>query len=279
MRAPTWSELRVVVSPDRSRRTIRVAAPPESRGKRVHAERSDQAVRDQGRRPRARRRGRDAFDHDRRGRRALRKLGEGLRHRHGGEGQGHQDRGRRGARRHRIQVRGPGPAARVRGSVRDRAGHRSRSAARGDREQHGLHLAVQAQGRPHPRLGTRDLDASRRRRRQGHGRPQDQGRPARRHRRAGLPARIAGRHAPHRRHRRVHRSRDRGQDPQDRRSAHEHRHLAPQADRRAASGSQRTTCCPTLRSVRSARVSSRTSPTSARSSTSAASTACCTSRT
>ncbi len=87
------------------------------------------------------------------------------------------------------------------------------------------------QGPPDAGLGDGHLQVPRGRRGQGEGHPQDQGRPARRHRRQRLPARQPGRHPPPVRHRRLHRSGDRVHDPQDRRGPAQHRRQPPQADR------------------------------------------------
>ncbi len=73
----------------------------------------------------------------------------------------------------------------------------------------------------------------------GQGHPPDQGRPARRYRRAGLPARLASRYSQARRHQPVHRQRSRVQSSQDRRGEPQHRGLAAQAHRRGAQGQQR----------------------------------------
>jgi hypothetical protein len=138
--------------------------------------------------------------------------------------------------------------------------------------------AVQAQGRPHPRLGTRDLDA-----REGDvvkgtvvrkikgGLLVDIGVPV------FLPASQVDAPPPGDIGDFIGK-RDRAQDHQDRRRAHEHRRLAPQADRRAARRSAPKRLS-TLKEGEIRKARSRTSPTSARSSTSAASTACCTSPT
>ncbi len=88
-----------------------------------------------------------------------------------------------------------------------------------------------AQGRPDARLGDGDLQVSRGRRRRRARDQEDQGRPARRHRRERLPARQPGRYPPPQRHRRLHRPDHRVHDPQDRRGPAQHRRLPPQADR------------------------------------------------
>ena len=128
----------------------------------------------------------------RRHRRPLRQRERGLHAEQGVEGQDRRHPQRRGRRRHRLQVRGHHRPQRVRRHRRSRRRRRGRGAARGGRGRQRPDRALQAQGRPHPRLGA---DHRRRTRkatsvtRPRHA--QDQGRPAGGHRRAGLPARLA----------------------------------------------------------------------------------------
>ena len=126
---------------------------------------------------------------------------------------------------------GPRPAQRVGRRAAAAARRRRRGPARrhGGRDRRDRPLPQE--GPPDARLGDGDLQVPRGRRGQGQGHPQDQGRPARRHRRQRLPARQPGRHPPPVRHRRLHRSRDRVHDPQDRRGPAQHRRQPPQAHR------------------------------------------------
>ena len=98
-------------------------------------------------------------------------------------------------RRHRLQVRGPGPHLRVHrrpaASSAVKVGRQGRGARRvpGERHRHGRPL--QGEGRQDAHLG-RDLRRVRARRaRRGHHRRPREGRPLRRHRREGVPPRLA----------------------------------------------------------------------------------------
>ena len=98
------------------------------------------------------------------------------------------------------------------------------------------------QGEAAEGMGSDPRQAQGRRRRLRPGHSQDQGRPARQHRRQRLPARQPGRHPPAAGHRRLHRQDHRVQDPQDRRGAPQHRRQPPQADRGPPRRSRRRSC-------------------------------------
>ena len=68
----------------------------------------------------------------------------------------------------------------------------------------------------------------------GQSHQENQGRIARRYRRAGFPSGLPGGYSPARRNQRLDRPRHRCGDSQDRRRAPQHRHLPPQDDRAAA---------------------------------------------
>ena len=115
----------------------------------------------------------------------------------GRQGHHHRSHERRGARRRRLQERGHDPDRRVppqRHHAGDRPG--DRGVPRGQGRQRGPHRPLQGEGRQDQGLGRHheSLREGRAGRRKGRG--GGQGRPRRRRRRQGVPARLPGRPSP-----------------------------------------------------------------------------------
>ena len=168
------------------------------------------------------------------------------------------------------------PRSRVRSRLPDRL-PRGRTGDRRDRRpargRLGLRRPLPREGPPHPGLGRHRDRLQGEPPREGEGPRARQGRPLRRHRRPGVPARLARRHPAAEEPRRPAGPRARVPHRQLRQEARQHRPLAQGAHGRGRrgeeAGSRRRPSPTAARST----ASSRTSPSTAPSSTSAASTA------